>query len=352
MKYFSKIVLIGTLLFLALWQLPWLYRFMTAKAQSTPFTLYSCIVNDFAMVDATGKDIIYRDNSGQTYTRNEYDALLPAFYLRQLVADGCFPDSINGTAIDVKQVRQENFVFRTIPRDINGPKTGLYFLLESMSGRVDLQMPKDAFRLTESGIEFIDIESNSINREKSEKFTHMLKQKGFTFPVSTIAGNPTTKKEYDNGYLLLDKNKKLFHLKMTVGLPYVRAIEVPQGVELKHLFVTEFSSRKMLALMTDTNNSFYVLKNGTYDIRKTAIPSFNPQKDNMTIIGNLFDWTVVINNNYYAINAADYSLIKSMAFTEENETTMQKIGRYIFPVSISFTNTQDRYVIPRITTNK
>lgn len=351
MKYFSKIVLIATVVFLAFWQLPWLYRFMTTKAQSSPFTLYSCVASDFVMVDRDNKELIYRDNSGQTYTQNEYDALLPMFYVRQLVADGCFPDSINGVAIDVKQVRQENFMFRSSPANINGPKTGLYPLIESMSKRVDLQMPTDVFRLTENEIVFIDIESNCINKEKSQKYTKALQEKGFTFPVSIIAGNPTTRKEYDNGYLLTDKNKKLFHLKMTVGLPYVRAIDLPEGIELAHLFVTEFSSRKMLALMTDTKNALYTLHSGTYDIVKTAIPKFNPKKDNMTIIGNLFDWTVVINHDYYAINANDYSLIKSMTFALESETIVQKIGHYIFPIYLSFTSSQDRYVIPRLTSN-
>ena len=44
--------------------------------------------------------------------------------------------------------------------------------------------------------------------------------------------------------------------------------------------------------MTDVNNAFYVLQNRTYEIVKTGIPAFDPETDALTIIGNMFDWTV------------------------------------------------------------
>ena len=68
--------------------------------------------------------------------------------------------------------------------------------------------------------------------------------------------------------------------------------------------------------MTDVNNAFYVLQNRTYEVVKTGIPVFNPETDALTIIGNMFDWTVHVttptSDNYYALNANDYSLIKKL----------------------------------------
>lgn len=49
-------------------------------------------------------------------------------------------------------------------------------------------------------------------------------KKNFRFPAIEIVGNPTVKKEYDEGYLLLDADRRLFHLKQVKGRPYVRAI--------------------------------------------------------------------------------------------------------------------------------
>ena len=210
-----------------------------------------------------------------------------------------------------------------------------------MSGRVDLKMPDDVFRITSQGIEFIDMASNSVNAEKSLLFTEAMTKKNFRFPAIEIAGNPTVKKEYDEGYLLLDADRRLFHLKQVKGRPYVRAIPLPEGLTLEHLYLTEFRNKKTLAFLTDINNALYVLKSRTYDVVKTGVPAFNPETDALTIIGNMFDWTVRVtspsSDNYYALNADDYSLIKKL---ENNSNTHYMPG-------ISFTSYTDKYVMPR-----
>jgi len=196
----------------------------------------------------------------------------------------------------------------------------------------------------------LDMATNSIEPAKSALFTEALTKKGFHFPAVEITGNPTTRKEYDEGYVLLDANRQLFHLKQMKGRPYVRAVDVPHGVELKHLFITEFKSRKTLALLTDKNHSLYVLTT-PYEIKKVAVPSFDPEKETLSIIGNLFDWTLRITSleedNYFAVRADDFSLIKTMKNPAVEETLAQKIGDYIFPVRISFTSNFDNFVKPR-----
>lgn len=151
------------------------------------------------------------------------------------------------------------------------------------------------------GIEFVTIASNTIDHEKSSRFTEAMKKKGFVFPALEISGNPTTRKDYDEGYMLLDANRHLFHLKQVKDRPYVRAVDLPAGLELKHLFITEFKNRKTLAFMTDVNNTLYVLNNKTYDVVKVGIPAFNPEADAMTVMGNMFDWTIRITETSYRL---------------------------------------------------
>lgn len=342
MKRFSKILIYLTIAFLLIWQLPWCYNFFASKSEKTPFTLYSTVIGDFVLMgQEEGQGMVRRDLAGHTYTQAEFDSILPMFYARQLMSDERFPDSINGVGVTPRMVQTENFTFRSVPSDINAPRIGLYPLMESMSGRVDLKMPDDVFRMTEQGIEFIHIASNSINDGKSKQFTEAMTKKGFRFPAVTIAGNPTTRKEYDEGYVLLDTDRRLFHLKQTKGRPYVRAVKLPEGVQLKHLFLTEFKNRKTLAFMTDMDNAFYVLNNRTYDLVKVGIPSYNPEMDGFTILGNMFDWTIRVttphSDNYYAVNADDYSQIKAL----EREASEHSLP------GISFTSYKDKYVIPR-----
>ena len=164
------------------------------------------------------------------------------------MADERFPDSLMGVPVSPRQVQITNFNFRVSAADINAPSVPLYPLLESMSGRVDLKMPDDVFRITPHGIEFIVMENNTIDQEKSKVFTEVLKKKEFRFPAQYVAGNPSTRKEYDEGYLILDAEGKLFHMKQTQGRPYVRAIPLPEGLNAKYLFITEFQDRKTLAI--------------------------------------------------------------------------------------------------------
>ncbi|MBQ7856094.1 MAG: DUF4857 domain-containing protein [Alistipes sp.] len=337
----SKIFFWAIVAVLLAWQLPWLYNFFFAKSTKSPFTLYSSVIGDFAVIDFDEKDIIYTDLAGNIYTEDEFDTVLPTFYCRQLMADGRFPDTICGVKVNPHQVQVENFHARYSPSDINKPKIGLYALLESMSGRVDLQMPDDVFRITNEGIEFIDMESNTINEQKSQRFTEMMLRKGFKFPATTLSGNPTDRKEYDEGYVILDAEHKLFHLKMTKGRPYCRAIELPEGMTAKHLFITEFSSRRMLALISDTENGLWVVKRPTYEVVKTGVPSYNPETESIIIMGNMFDWTVGISDResdrYYALDANDFSLLKSHTYDTPDSSI----------VGLTFTSYNDEFVRPR-----
>lgn len=342
MKRFSTILLTLTIAFLVLWQLPWCYNFFAARSEKTPFTLYSTIIGDFVVMgQEEGGGMLRRDLSGRVYTQAQLDSILPMFYARQLMSDERFPDTINGVAVTPKMVQTENFNFRSVPSDMNTPHIGLYSLLESMSGRVDLKMPNDVFRITSRGIEFIEIASNRVDPIKSSQFTEAMQKKGFRFPAVEIAGNPTTKKEYDEGYLLLDADSRLFHFKQMKGRPYVRAVDLPGGLHLKHLYVTEFRNKRTLGFMTDVNQALYVLNSRTYEVVKVGIPSFNPETDGLTILGNMFDWTVRVTtldaDNYYAVDANDYSLIQSL---ERASSTHSMPG-------ITFTSYKDKLVMPR-----
>lgn len=338
----SKILFWAIVAILLLWQVPWCLNFIAAKSERTPFIIYSTIVDDFVMLrsDPKTKDLIREDRFGNSFTEEQFDSILPSFYLRQLVTDERFPDSIKGVAVTPKLLQTESFTFRNTPAMINRTAVGLYPLLESMSGRVDLAMPDDAFRITGSGIEFIDMESNSVNREKSNLFTEAMLRKGFRFPATEISGNPTDRKDYDEGYVLLDADGRLFHLKQTRGRPYCRAIELPDSIEARHLFITEFRNRRSLALMTDARNRLYVIDRPDYKARLTAIPHFDPEREAISIIGNMFDWTVCISDDraerYYALDTDGYSLLDSLVL---------ETGSRTIP-GLRFTSPLNRYVIP------
>ena len=50
MKLFSQLLLGLPIVCLLIWQLPWCYNFLTARSTKAPFTLYSSVIGDFAMM--------------------------------------------------------------------------------------------------------------------------------------------------------------------------------------------------------------------------------------------------------------------------------------------------------------
>lgn len=348
---FNKILILITAIALLSWLLPWGYHFIASKPANVPFTLYSCITHNFAYADRSSGENVYRDNQGNTYTNAQFDSILPTFYYRQLIADNRLPAEIEDVPVDARSIQRGGFMFRHTPVNINVIKAPLYFLLESMSGRVDLTMPEDVFRMTDR-MEFVDMATNTVNEEKSRQFTKALEDKGFTFPARFIAGNQTVRKDYDEGFLIIDRNHQVFHVKQLRGRPFVRNTGIAPAMKMKHASVTEFRNRRFHGILTDEANQVYVLETKTYELKKLAIPSFDPEKESINIFGDDFYWTVQISDDrnvrLYAIKSGDYSLVDSLAYSS-GEDMADRMSQYIFPFELSFTSYADKFVYPRLT---
>lgn len=347
---YSKFILWITVVVLVAWLLPWGYHFIASKPAGFPFTLYSCVTNSFVSVDYSNGEKRYSDFNGKQYTEKEFDSILPMFYYRQLMTDGRMPTELKGVELTPRLVQQERFMFRHSPSDVNVIRPALYPLLEAMSGRVDLEMPGDVFRTTDR-IEFVDMVTNSVNVEKSAIYNDALLKKGFTFPSREIAGNPTTRKEYDEGYFLIADDYQVFHMKQLRGRPFVRNTGITPKLKMKYIFPTEFPGRHFFGLFSDENHKLHVLKTKSYELQELPVPAFDPEKDNLLVIGDMFNWTIQVTNaqgvKLYAIDAQNYSLVDTAGY-EAKENPADRVAAWIFPFELSFTDSLDKLVMPRI----
>ena len=245
---------------------------MFASPSWSPFTLYSCVTHGFASVDFDRENnVAGRDLQGNTYTQQQFDSILPTFYYRQLAAEGRFPSEIEGVAVESRDVERTNFMFRTSPGEINRRRPTVYQLLESMPDRIDLEPATDVFRITGEGIEFVDMETNTIDQKKSAAFTKVLRDKGFSFPARVVSGNPSTRKRYDNGYLLVDDAQRVYHMKQVRGRPFVRRTDVADSLQIGQIFVTEFADRKSLGFLVDSEKRFYTLGAEDYKLHMVTV---------------------------------------------------------------------------------
>ncbi len=351
------IILLG--LIMLTWLLPALYELLSPRTDKTPFVLYSCLDSTFIRFETHGKQIRYVNSRGEQFTKAQTDSLLPLFSFRQLVAEGRLPDSLFGVALTPKLIQQNTFHFKTSPKQLNKPAVGLYTMLESASGRVDLTLPSDVFRLTEDGLEFIDCETNTINRAKSLSFSRELTKHGFTFPVHLIWENGTTRKDYDNGFLLTDANDRLFQLKMVKGTPFVREIDrtnanAGSNTRFTNVFVIEPANRALIGLVVDENHRLYAVRsNATLaPIGKLNDLLYSPQEMQITIVGDLFHWTITeytaTDSRYYAVDANTFELVASEIIPDPERPLAQRLERILLPIRLRFTSWRTQLIRPNI----
>lgn len=351
MKRYCNIILWATVTCLGLWLLPWIYNFTLVNSYTPPFMMYSPVLETFAGWKTENDKKITIDENGNILNSNDIDTIFPTYYYRQLISDGKMPDTIQGKAMTSKNLYRESFSMKYSPIEHNANTIPLYLLLESASGRVDLEMPKDAFRFTDNGLEFVDMRTNEVKANKSQLFSEMLAKKGFVHPIKKAVANQTTHKEYDNGYLLLDAEGKLFHMKQMKGRPYVKAIEMPEGLEVKDFMVTEFRNKRHLGFIFDNDDKIWLLHAESYTFHKLDIDRYDCETQYLKIFGNLLDWTISVRDPngewLYAISNDDYSLIRKH-FIKYEEDIIDKIGKYILPIKLRFSSPLDEEIHPRL----
>ena len=156
-------------------------------------------------------------------------------------------------------LRAATVVFRYIPKERKTPDKGLYILFESMPKRVGLEMPDDVFRLKD-GIEFIDVQTNTVNREKSDLFARALEKAGYTFPARWVVGNPNPRKPYDEGYFTLDSQGRLYHLKMVNNRPFVKDTRIDKDMDMAWFSMYEASNKRFYGFLFDRHGGLYILE--------------------------------------------------------------------------------------------
>ncbi len=168
-------------------------------------------------------------------------------YTRQLLISKTMPDSINGIELDMHLININNSTFRLRPVDTDSPKPGLYPLFESQSGRANLELPNDFFRITWR-MEFVDAETNRVLEDKSRIFRQCFYKRGFQFPAKSSNGLPTTRKSCDEGYLVVDAANQLFHIKMKKGEPFVKKVDLPDGFKVQTHQLCRFPEQEFFML--------------------------------------------------------------------------------------------------------
>ncbi len=318
--------------------LPRFYWMVFEKPVRIPFVMYSCVDSVF-MIQRSGDSIVRQDTRGNRYTREQFEEKLPLLYMRQLMLSGTLADTIRGVALDAREVNNARSFYRYTPSDRFTPDPRLYPLLESESGRANLELPPDYFRINWR-MEFVDAASNRIDEEKSRLFSAALYHKGFAFPAAKIAGLPTTRKSCDEGYLIVDSSEQLFHVKMVKAKPYVKKVDLPEKLHFDHIACVDYRDRLFYAFLFDSRGEIYVLTQDDYELVKFPVGGFRSSTDDLKVYGDLFHYNVIIEGDGFVkvvVLGKDYGKVDEYGetWTVRKESPEGKASGMLFPGEVA-----------------
>ncbi|HYQ58911.1 MAG TPA: DUF4857 domain-containing protein [Draconibacterium sp.] len=347
MVKFSRYILVLIAIFSLAVALPRLYWITFEQPIRPPSIFFSCVDGDFYMIrPAEGR--IITNSKREEITRSQFEAKLPLNYNRQLTLTGKMPDSINGEEIILQEVRRNRSFIRVSPEDIDTPKPTLFPLFESESGRANLSMPDDFFRITWR-MEFIDAQTNKILEEKSRMFSAVLYQRGFQFPAKSINGITTARKSCDEGYLIIDSTDQLFHVKMTMGKPFIRKVDLPEGLIFKHIACVDFNDKLYYAYLFSNNHEMYVLTQYDYLLQKLEVKNVRPELNEVRISGDLFNYQVTSLGDGFITNTVldkDFNYVNEYNETwlTRDERTEGKIAQMLFPLELNLNDEDSNFI--------
>jgi hypothetical protein len=325
--------------------IPKLFWMVFEKPIRKPIMHYSCVSDKF-MVNRGEKE--WTDAKGNQCTRDEYEQMLPMMFFKQLLASGTMPDSIKGVALEMRAISKEKSFFRLKINEVDAPRPELYPLFESRSGRAQLQLPEDFFRITWR-VDFIEAATNKILEEKSQLFSAALFHNGFSFPAKLISGLSTPRKSCDEGYLIVDSKDQLFHLKMIKGNPFVKKVDVPVGLKFMQISCVDFKNKDFYAYLFSDKNEIYILTQDDYKLIRWPVDGYNTATCDLKIYGDLFNYTVIIEAEDHIKAIAltpDYQLVDT--YTEcwktKEQLTEGKVFASLFPAQVSMTSENSKFI--------
>ena len=349
--------------FLLSWALPEMYSIIFKKEVAKTALFFSpldkkmvyteqLLIDDLQAKEKSENhhaDVVYKDEDGKYYTREEFEAKIPFIYFRNMELRGLFPLEIDGKYYDRAIIEKHRRVLELSSRRLDHKKheEAIYPLLESNPNQVALVLPADRFRMTEHAMEFIDSDENAPQPELTDLFTTALKAKGFVFPSQKVWGNFSVFKPYDAGIFVLDSKGQSFHILRKNNMPIIKRIPFNKNFTPAKIIISEAKDSKVLGLLLDTNSQIYLFHTENYALTHIPISGYNPETMDLKVLLDPIYLTVIYSDNqnihatafYYNTENIKDILVPlhtyNMPMSRAQKPYYTKIAQTIFPFSIA-----------------
>ncbi|MCV6606620.1 MAG: DUF4857 domain-containing protein [Campylobacterales bacterium] len=272
--YLRTFILISTVALLSI-ALPDMYKKFFGSKLNSIFVGYSPIDENFVYRESSfgknSKTTYY--SKTETFKKDEYIGKLPLMYYRYLINRDKFPEELSYLGEDPALIREYTQYFRFRANEINRKQIPLHTLFEANPKYGRLEQPKDMYRLTENGIQFVNLSTNQVDKEKTLLFTKALQEEGASFPIKRAFSNPNVRKSFDEGAFMVDGKNQVFHLKMIDDKPVVNNTSINME-DIKYIKVDENGRKEFYGALI-TEDSVHLITYENYKLIKLPLDKFD-----------------------------------------------------------------------------
>lgn len=346
--------------------LPMIYGKVFIKKIEKTHLFYSPVSRDFILREQFTKPvpgqglkkgmghhtkIAYQKADKSFITRRDFEKHLPFIYYKNMELWGLLPIEINGQVFDKNTIKKNRRVLELKSRDITdqGPLTPIWPLLESNPVRARLAFPDDRFRMTYDAMEFINADTNKIDKILTEKFTRALTEKGFVFPARSVNGKFTILKPFDEGIFIVDAEFHVFHVKRVNGNPFVIKTPIDPNLQTRHIKISENRQKLYYGLLLTKSGQIYLLSYNQYQLIPLSLEHYQPDLMNLKLIFNpIFCTAVYSDQSIIRAKVLDQNFNPVAQFSHtmsRAETSLAKqVFSAIFPFAIYFDTKENRFL--------
>ena len=134
---------------------------------------------------------------------------------------------------------------------------------------------------------------------------------------------------------------------MTNGKPFVKDTKVR---DISCMLPMEIENRSLYGFLFDTRHTLYYLSTDGYRLVK-VLDDVDPDKDRVSIMANMFYWTVAKTTpdgeHTYALESRSMQRVDSL-FRPAPESAWDKTLPYLFPFTVTFQDSTNSYIYPRV----
>ncbi len=279
--------------------LPLSFDKVFGKHNEDPLLFYSPVLHQFVYQESLGGHRFnYLDEEGRSYSRQEFEALLPFVYSRNLERRDLLPMVLEGRSFDAQSISEDRQGLEIRARHVRGqkPRIQLYPLFNNDPQVAMMRFPVEVFRFTPNAMEFIDADHNRLDPHLTGRFTEALKDKGFVFPAEVIGGRPTNLKPFDDGYFIGDSMGQVFHVKRVLNEPQIFRLPLDSPLDILDVVVTEHERREFHGVIITRQGEVFLIRWGDYGLIPLPVKDYDPRSMDLKLLIDPLYRTVTVSS--------------------------------------------------------